>query len=172
VPGMGVGVKHPATRARRNVKSTRAVLHADPDRKVPHLPAHPNGAWHPQALVYWRQLWKSPMAQEYDPATDLHGLYMLVLCYDDFLTAETPTQRQKAAVEVRLQGVRYGITPFDRRRLEWTIEQAEEAQDRGRKRRQTHGEATPTPQAGRPDDSADDDGDDGHDVGGFLQVVQ
>lgn len=166
--GTGQGAKHPATRQRRNVKSSRAVLQRDPNAKSPRIPPHPSGKpFHPQALQYWHQLWHSPMAQEYDPATDSHGIWMLVVSYDDYLTAPTPIARQKAAVEVRLQGVRYGITPWDRRRLEWQIEKTEEEKDRGTKRRAAQGQGTPGPAAAEPDGEADE----GHDVDGFLRAV-
>ena len=42
---------------------------------------------------------------------------------------------QALAAEIRLQRQAFGLTPYDRRRLEWTIESVDEAQDRGRQRR-------------------------------------
>jgi hypothetical protein len=69
------------------------------------------------------------MAAEYD-ATDVHGLLQLGVLVDDFWHAETPRDRQAASTEIRLQGVRFGLSPIDRRRLQWKIERSEEAQAR------------------------------------------
>jgi hypothetical protein len=55
---------------------------------------------------------------------------------------------KELAAEIRLSGQRFGISPLDRRRLEWTIAQTEEAQDRGRRRRgQTEEPTKPPPLA-------------------------
>src|SRR3954447_19961308 len=74
------------------------------------------------------------MAAAYDP-TDVHGLLQLAVLVDDFWHAETPRERQAANAEIRLQGVRFGLSPIDRRRLPWEIERSEEAPARGRCRR-------------------------------------
>src|SRR4051812_45370075 len=113
--GSGPAAKHPGTRQRVNRKSTRATLYRDGNRKIPRIPHHPGGAWHPQALDFWHELWLSPMAQEYDPKTDLHGLFTLVLAYDDFLRANNARERQAASSEMRLVGAQYGINPMARR---------------------------------------------------------
>jgi hypothetical protein len=76
------------------------------------------------------------MAAEYD-ATDVHGLLQLAVLVDDFWHAESPRDRQTASAEMRLQGVRFGLSPIDRRRLQWEIEGSEEAQARGRRRQAT-----------------------------------
>ncbi len=90
--------------------------------------------WHPLTRAWWADLWASPMAAEYD-ATDVHGLRQLAVLVDDFWRAETPRDRQAASAEIRLQGLRFGLSPIDRRRLQWEIERSEEAQARGRRRR-------------------------------------
>ncbi len=41
---------------------------------------------------------------------------------------------REAAQEIRLQAQRYGLSPMDRRRLQWEIERADEAQARGHRR--------------------------------------
>lgn len=124
--------KHSSTRTRRNKAATSATLTADPSVSAPQLP---DRTWHPQTLVWWADVWASPMAPEYDES-DRHGLFALALLVDDFWTAETASERAKLASEIRLQRQCFGLTPMDRRRLQWEIERTDEAQDRGRRRRQ------------------------------------
>jgi len=76
----------------------------------------------------------SPMAPEYDES-DRHGLFMLAMVVNDFWLAESATSRKEAASEIRLQAQRFGLSPMDRRRLQWEIERTEEAQDAGKRRR-------------------------------------
>ncbi len=128
---MPVPPKDPSTRARRNRTSTAAQIKRDPKLKAPSLPAR---SWHPMTEAWWRDVWASPMAPEYD-ASDVHGLYALAVLVDDFWTAETHTARRDLAAEIRLQTQRFGLSPIDRRRLQWEIERTEEAQDRGSRRR-------------------------------------
>src|SRR3954469_12065585 len=144
--GMGPPPKPAATRARRNRVTAAVVLHArEPGQVVvPRLPNPPQDwhhpllhrppqDWHPLTRAWWADLWASPMAGEYDP-TDVRGLLQLAVLVDDFWHAETPRDRQPASAEIRLQGVRFGLSPIDRRRLQWEIQRSEEAQARGRRR--------------------------------------
>lgn len=123
-------------RQRRNKTSTHAVLSANHDVQAPPLPNRPE-SWHPLTLQWWADIWNSPMAPEFEKTSDVHGLHMLAALHDDFwrAPAEKPRLRAELAAEIRLQEQRFGLSPYDRRRLQWTIEQAEEAQDRGRQRR-------------------------------------
>lgn len=123
--------KPSGTRARRNKSSTNATLKADAAIVAPELP---HRDWHPMTLAWWRDLWASPMAPEYDDS-DRHGLFKLALLQDDFWTAETARERKEASAEIRLQEQRFGLSPIDRRRLQWEIEKSEEAVERGAKRR-------------------------------------
>lgn len=133
--GSGPVGKPASTRARSNRTSTNAVLRKpEGEIDVPRLPNHPAGAWHQMTRRWWKDIWASPMAPEYDPS-DQHGLFALAMLVDDFWMAETPHQRQAASVEIRLQSQRYGLSPTDRRRLQWEIEKTEEAQARGRRRK-------------------------------------
>ena len=43
--------------------------------------------------------------------------------------------RQQAAAEIRQQGVRFGLSPIDRRRLQWEVEKGEQAATRTETRR-------------------------------------
>lgn len=122
--------KHPSTRARRNKVSSAATLVAPVKADIPDLPNDRD--WHPQTLAWWADIWRSPMAPEYDPS-DVHGLFMLAVLVDGFWLKPHWT----AAAEIRLQGQRFGLSPIDRRRLQWEIEKVDEAQDKGAKRRQS-----------------------------------
>lgn len=66
---------------------------------------------------WWRNLWDSPMASQYLD-TDVDALCRLAVVVDDFwyrpkLVAFEAINRAQAA---------FGLTPLDRRRLEWRIE--------------------------------------------------
>lgn len=149
--------KAASARQRRNKRSTHAVLHSPEPGEVdiPGLPVR-EGGWHKLTKAWWCDVWRSPMGPEYDES-DLHGLWVLAAIVDDFWTATTRTERQAASSEMRLQAQRFGISPLDRRRLEWEIERSEEARDRGRKRRaQTpQAPAEPPKPAGRGVDPRD-----------------
>ena len=124
--------KHPSTRARRNKTSTNAILSEEHDVKQPPLPR--GVEWHPMTTSWWRDIWKSPMAPEFLKA-DIHGLFQLALLTNDYWQAETPNQRIAIAAEMRQQGQRYGLSPIDRRRLQWEVEKAEDAMSRGQQRK-------------------------------------
>lgn len=117
--------------ARRNQSATRAKLSSDHDVEAPELPTR---EWHPQTLKWWTDVWASPMAPEYDDS-DQHGLFALACLVDDFWTAESGRERAALSAEIRLQRQCFGLSPIDRRRLQWEIERTEEAQEKGRKRR-------------------------------------
>jgi hypothetical protein len=121
--------KHPSVRARRNKVSTAATLVAAPaGQDIPDLPD--DREWHPQTVLWWVDVWRSPMAAEFD-SSDVHGLLILAVLVDGFWLKPHWT----AAAEIRLQGQRFGLSPIDRRRLQWEIEKVDEAQDRGQRRR-------------------------------------
>lgn len=121
--------------ARRNASSTRATLSAVHDVEAPPLP--PVREWDWQTESWWRDVWASPMAPEYDDS-DRHGLLMLAVLVDEFWKKPTWT----TAAEIRLQRQCFGLSPIDRRRLQWEIEKVDEAQDRGRKRRSASASAS------------------------------
>lgn len=123
--------KNAAITQRRNKKTTRAVLapEAAPRQRAPSLPR--DMEWHPMTRRWWRDVWHSPMAEEYVRA-DEHALFRLAVLIDKFW--EDPSK--DLAAEIRLEQQAFGLTPLDRRRLEWSIENAEQAKDRtDRKRR-------------------------------------
>lgn len=127
--------------ARRNRSASRATLSAVHDIQAPDLPA--GRVWHPQAVHWWRDVWASPMAPEYDDS-DKHGLFMLAVLVDEFWKKPHWT----AAAEIRLQRQCFGLSPIDRRRLQWEIEKVDEAQEKGARRRAassstSHGKTDP-----------------------------
>lgn len=134
--------KHPSARARRNKVSTAATLVAPTEVSIPDLPT--DREWHPQTLAWWADVWRSPMAPEFDQS-DVHGLLVLAVLVDGFWLKPHWT----AAAEIRLQGQRFGLSPIDRRRLQWEIEKVDEAQDRGQRRRQA-AKAAPAPRKADP----------------------
>ncbi len=136
--------KDPSARARANKAATRATLVRD-GRTVPDMPTGPE--WHPETERWWVDVWSSPMSPEWDES-DEHNVILCALLYNDIWTAESPKQRKDAAGEFRLQRRDLGLTPYDRRRLEWTIESADEAKDRGRQRRERRA-ADPKPAAAK-----------------------
>jgi hypothetical protein len=71
------------------------------------------------------------MAPEYD-ASDLHGLVLLAVLVDEFWVEPS----KDLAGEIRLQRQCFGLTPIDRRRLQWEIDRGEEAAAETEKRRE------------------------------------
>jgi hypothetical protein len=98
------------------------------------LPEHPKADkgkdWHPMTRRWWKDVWHSPMATEYVRA-DEHGLFRLAVLVDIFWTKPS----QYIAAEIRHQQQAFGLTPLDRRRLEWSIEQVEEAREKREQKR-------------------------------------
>jgi hypothetical protein len=62
--------------------------------------------------------------------SDRHGLFILAELVDRFWEAPSP----QLATEIRLQRQCFGLTPIDRRRLQWEVERVESA-TRGRRPR-------------------------------------
>lgn len=114
-----------------------AALVAD-DSPAPKLPG--SHEWHPLTVEWWDDLWASPMAGEYH-TSDRHALFILAALVDAFWAMPS----KDLAAEIRLQRQAFGLTPYDRRRLEWTIETAAEAQDRGKQRRQRQAQGAKQP---------------------------
>lgn len=158
--GMGPAGKRLGTHAGHSprVHSSAAVLHQQTEEdeiEKPKLPKRANGTgmWHWLTKEWWADVWASPMAREFDKS-DWHGLFALAMLVNDFWTAETPKERQAASAEIRLQAVRFGLSPIDRRRLQWQIETTGEAQARGKSRRAREADEAkpPTPAPTGPAD--------------------
>jgi hypothetical protein len=75
--------------------------------------------------MWWGDVWASPLCHEYMRA-DLGSLYRLAVLVNSFWE----TGKLAVAAEIRLLEREFGLTPMARRRLEWTVTQAEDARDR------------------------------------------
>jgi hypothetical protein len=91
-------------------------LQQKPRRRAPKLPS--DREWHPLTLAWWRDLWKSPMSVEF-LESDRHGLFILAALVDQYWN---DTSNVSLASEIRLQRACYGLSPIDRRRLQWQVE--------------------------------------------------
>lgn len=116
--------KDAALRQRRNRTSTNTKLNTDARVRAPKLPPRAT-PWHPLTVSWWRDIWRSPMAPEF-LKSDIHGLYVLADLVDRYWTEPTTS----LAAEIRLQRQCFGLTPIDRRRLQWEIAKGEDAQRR------------------------------------------
>jgi hypothetical protein len=133
--------KPPGLRQRRNRVATRAILPSVEEsqkRKVPPLYKRESSAekWHPKVLGWWKALWKSPMAEEYLEPEVRGGLYDLAELYQGFWTSKDVREMIAVAAEIRQQEARFGLSPVDRRRLQWEIERGNQAEERTKRRRQ------------------------------------
>lgn len=127
--GMGPPPKDPKTRQRNNRTATAGTFETSEREttRVPPLGRHPvkRQRWHARTRAWWRELWGSPMRDEYLKA-DRDGLYALATLIDQFWKSPSP----QLAAEIRLQRQCYGLTPIDRRRLQWEIVRTRDAQEK------------------------------------------
>jgi hypothetical protein len=132
--------KESSIRARRNKQSTASVLRAVPGAKVPSLPK--GKTWHGMTMTWWGDIWRSPMAPEFADS-DFHGVARLAYLVDAYYRAADADDARlmlSLSAEIRLQGQSFGLTPIDRRRLQWTIEQGEAAEEKTTQRRKARAE--------------------------------
>lgn len=101
------------------------------------------GKWHPRVLEWWESVWTSPMAGEYLEA-DKQRLYRIAVLQHDFWTCGDRAERLRIAAEIAKQELPLGLTPIDRRRLQWEVEKAEEAVEKTERRRQRRAPADPS----------------------------
>ena len=107
-------------RQRKNKVSTAAKLAVE--EQPAKLPSLPRGrAWDKRTRAWWKDIWESPMAGEF-LASDRHELYILAVLVD---SSWNDTSDLKLASEIRLQRQCFGLTPIDRRRLQWEVERLE-----------------------------------------------
>lgn len=137
--GRGFAPKPAHLRARTNKVAGAAKLQspaAASGNEVPALPDREDGeVWHPMVREWWDSVWRSPMASEYLDADMRGGLYVLADLYQIRWTVSSKTMLIEAVKEIRLQEPRFGLTPLDRRRLQWEVERGEEAATRTESRR-------------------------------------
>ena len=138
---MPAAKKHSSTRARRNKAATATTLRVLGDGETRLIPNPPDGVgWVAETLAYWERMWISEMSAEWLYSDD-ENVRICASLYDDFVTAESACARKEAAGELRLQRKMLGLDPLSRRSLEWTIEGAEAAKDRGQHRRRASSES-------------------------------
>lgn len=130
--------------ARQNRSTTKATLFKTHDVQAPALPGH--HVWHEQTKLWWADVWASPMAPEYHES-DRHGLFALAALVDDFWNADTARERAALAAEIRLQRQCFGLTPIDRRRLQWEIDRGDEAEQKTSQRRAARASQAKAPTA-------------------------
>ena len=117
----GPAPKARSLRQRRNRVSTQAALAAeDGGRRRAAPPLHRQWMMHPMTRRWWKDVWHSPMAAEF-LKSDVHQLYILAELVNRFWFVPSTA----LAAEIRQQRLAFGLTPIDRRRLQWEIEQEE-----------------------------------------------
>ena len=117
--------KNPQVRQRQNKAATQAKLEVveEARTRAPKLPRRDDGKkWHPMTRAWWRDVWHSPMAAEY-LESDKHALFRLAMLVDKFWHSPS----KDLAAEIRLQQQCFGLSPIDRRRLQWEIERVNSA---------------------------------------------
>lgn len=143
--GKGPPPKPDHLRQRRNKNPTSAILPTEESsagNEVPLLPAREPDKdgkkqdWHPGVIEWWESVWRSPMASEYLDTDMKGGLYLLADLHQLRWTSRDSKELQGFSAEIRLQEVRFGLSPVDRSRLRWVISQGEEAAERTEARRQ------------------------------------
>ena len=112
--------KDPKLRQRRNKTATRATMvrTRPPRQRAPRLP---DRDWHPLTRAWWSDVWGSPMAGQF-LEVDRHALLRLAVLVDLFWRDPT----KDLAAEIRLEQQAFGLTPIDRRRLQWAVQEETE----------------------------------------------
>jgi hypothetical protein len=135
--------KHGSTRQRRNTTSTaREIVLRDPDEGLLPVPPLPDrvtrrdgkvlpGEWHDQVRLAWVEMWQYPLVYE-APAVDRHLMLVYVDLLQDFWQrSESGRSRNEVARDLRSYAELWGIGEKSRRHLQITIQQANEALERG-----------------------------------------
>lgn len=116
----GPAPKDPRTRQRTNKMATRAALVVAEEldtSRVPDMGVPEGEDWHPMTTAWWTDVWTSPMASQFLDA-DRHTLYRLLLIVQEFWMR--PNMELSKEIDKAQQP--FGLTPLDRRRLEWIVD--------------------------------------------------
>ena len=104
-------------------------------------------AWPTPVCEWWRSVWLSAMANEYEPS-DIHSLYMGAVRLAQSLDVDARSlDRLKCAQQWEAVLKSFGLTPTARENLRWSISQAEQAEKRTRDLRAEKHAAKPAPKA-------------------------
>ncbi|ACZ40250.1 hypothetical protein [Sphaerobacter thermophilus] len=103
-------------RGHRKVKVVKLATGTPARQRAPRLPAIDGLAWHTKTRAWWRNVWRSPMAEQYTPS-DEDGLLRLAILVNSFYQTHDP----KLMAEIRLQEQRFGLDPVSRARLRWEL---------------------------------------------------
>lgn len=76
------------------------------------------------ARRWWQDVWSSPMHFEFVQG-DVPALFRLIMLVNSFWW----DAKLDVAKEIRMLEREFGLTPLSRRRLEWSVAQAEEAKE-------------------------------------------
>lgn len=126
--GRGPAPKQPGTRARRNRAPEMRIVQGQVSAQ-PKLPTIKGFTWPAQTQAWWKQWGDSPLSSEFGP-TDWSFLLDTALLHAQYWSGNVTI-----AGELRLREAKFGATPEDRLRLKIQYEQADEAEDKGTKRR-------------------------------------
>ena len=136
---MGKRMRGPAPkpahlRQRKNRTSTHATLPSVEDaakNEVPELYKRPETEnWHPRVTAWWNAIWKSPMAGEWLESDVVGLVYRTAELQQDFWKAGDATGRVAVETRIAKNEERLGLSPIDRRRLQWEIEKGDQASER------------------------------------------
>jgi hypothetical protein len=86
-------------------------------------------------LEWWNAIWKSPMAAEFLDADMRGGLFDLAELRQKRWSTRDIKELTGLLSEIRQQEVRFGLSPIDRRRLQWEVERGEKAEEQLARRR-------------------------------------
>lgn len=129
-------------RQRGNRTSTKATLPTEQSSAknvVPPLPKREKATekWHPRVLEWWSSIWRSPMAQEYLGPDKLGGLFALAELHQRRWDNPDTKTLIALSAEMRALGRDFGLSPMDRRRLQWEVDKGEQAEERNERRRRS-----------------------------------
>lgn len=114
---MPAHAKPPGQRRRRNRNQAQWRTLPKAGRTDP-APELPDGDWLPATVVWWREIWASPMATAWVDA-DRAGLERLAALKDDWDRGGVPVSMLTAIQKLE---DRFGLSPEARKRLLWQIE--------------------------------------------------
>jgi predicted LPLAT superfamily acyltransferase len=100
--------------------------------------------WHPNTIAWWKMWSDSELSKDFT-ATDWSFLIDTALMHHAMWSKGQWT----LAAEVRLRVAKFGATPEDRARLRIVFESADDAEDKGRRRRAATGVKQPAKKGGK-----------------------